>query len=50
MTTEQQTASPTLHEAQQLVDEWIRTYGVRYFSELTNLACLTEEEIWRPIV
>ena len=43
MTTEQQTASPTLHEAQRLVDEWIRTYGVRYFSELTNMACLTEE-------
>ena len=43
MTTEQQTASPTLHEAQRLVDEWIRTYGVRYFSELTNMAVLTEE-------
>ena len=43
MTNEQQTASPTLHEAQRLVDEWIRTYGVRYFSELTNMACLTEE-------
>lgn len=25
------------------MDEWIRTYGVRYFSELTNMACLTEE-------
>lgn len=33
----------TLEEAQRQVDEWIRTYGVRYFSELTNLACLTEE-------
>ncbi len=33
----------TLQEAQQRVDEWIRTYGVRYFSELTNMACLTEE-------
>ena len=33
----------TLRQAQQLVDEWIRTYGVRYFSELTNMACLTEE-------
>ena len=33
----------TLKEAQQQVDEWIRTYGVRYFSELTNMACLTEE-------
>jgi len=28
---------------QQQVDEWIKTYGVRYFSELTNLAVLTEE-------
>lgn len=34
--------SPTLAEAQQMVDQWIRTYGVRYFSELTNMACLTE--------
>ena len=33
----------TLKEAQQLVDQWIKTYGVRYFSELTNMACLTEE-------
>ena len=33
----------TLKEAQRQVDEWIRTYGVRYFSELTNMACLTEE-------
>lgn len=33
----------TLKEAQQQVDEWVRTYGVRYFSELTNMACLTEE-------
>ena len=33
----------TLQEAQQRVDEWIRQYGVRYFSELTNMACLTEE-------
>ncbi len=33
----------TLSEAQQSVDNWIRTYGVRYFSELTNMACLTEE-------
>ena len=34
--------SLTLAQAQQTVDEWIRTYGVRYFSELTNMACLTE--------
>jgi len=33
----------TLQEAQQQVDNWIRTYGVRYFSELTNMAVLTEE-------
>ena len=33
----------TLAEAQAVVDRWIRTYGVRYFSELTNMAVLTEE-------
>ena len=33
----------TIQEAQQLVDKWIKQYGVRYFSELTNMACLTEE-------
>lgn len=33
----------TLRCAQQTVDEWIKTYGVRYFSELTNMAVLTEE-------
>jgi NTP pyrophosphatase (non-canonical NTP hydrolase) len=33
----------TLREAQQLVDNWIKTYGVRYFGELTNMAILTEE-------
>ena len=33
----------TLTQAQSLVDEWIRTYGVRYFSPLTNMAILTEE-------
>ena len=33
----------TLREAQQRVDEWIKTYGVRYFNELTNMAILTEE-------
>ena len=32
-----------ISEAQQQVDEWIKTYGVRYFSELTNMAILTEE-------
>lgn len=33
----------TLRQAQQMVDAWIKDYGVRYFSELTNMACLTEE-------
>ncbi len=33
----------TIEEAQQKVDNWIKTYGVRYFSELTNMAILTEE-------
>ena len=33
----------TLQEAQERVDHWIKTYGVRYISELTNMACLTEE-------
>ena len=37
------TPSPTLREAQDRVDQWIKTIGVRYFSELTNLAILTEE-------
>ncbi|MCG8580637.1 MAG: nucleotide pyrophosphohydrolase [Bacteroidales bacterium] len=32
-----------LSEAQKQVDEWIKTFGVRYFSELTNMAILTEE-------
>ena len=33
----------TIVQAQQRVDEWIKTVGVRYFSELTNMAILTEE-------
>lgn len=33
----------TLKEAQHLVDHWVKTYGVRYFNELTNMAILTEE-------
>jgi len=33
----------TLQEAQQIVDNWIKTYGVRYFGELTNMAILMEE-------
>lgn len=33
----------SLPEAQLMVDEWIKTIGVRYFSELTNMAILTEE-------
>ena len=33
----------TIREAQASVDQWIKEYGVRYFSELTNMAVLTEE-------
>ena len=33
----------TIEEAQHKVDDWIKTYGVRYFSPLTNMAILTEE-------
>ena len=33
----------TLREAQQSVDQWIKTLGIRYFNELTNMAILTEE-------
>jgi NTP pyrophosphatase (non-canonical NTP hydrolase) len=33
----------TIEQAQHEVDTWIKTYGVRYFSELTNMAILTEE-------
>lgn len=33
----------TIQEAQEAVDSWINTYGVRYFNELTNMAILTEE-------
>jgi len=41
-----------LIEAQQIVDSWIKKYGVRYFNELTNMAILTEEvgELARIIV
>ena len=33
----------TIQEAQETVDKWIKEYGVRYFTELTNMAILTEE-------
>lgn len=33
----------TIQEAQKTVDQWVKTFGVRYFSELTNMAVLTEE-------
>ena len=33
----------TIQQAQQQVDDWVKTVGVRYFSELTNMAILTEE-------
>ena len=32
----------TINDAQKLVDNWIKTYGVRYFNELTNMTNLTE--------
>ncbi|MFT5601143.1 MAG: NTP pyrophosphatase (non-canonical NTP hydrolase) [Parvicella sp.] len=35
--------SLSITEAQRIVDQWIKEYGVRYFSELTNMAMLTEE-------
>ncbi len=38
-----ETQEITITQAQQQVDEWIKTIGVRYFSELTNMAILTEE-------
>lgn len=33
----------TIEQSQKLVDDWIKTHGVRYFNELTNMAMLTEE-------
>src|SRR5215813_8608901 len=42
-TTQNKNFVMTLQAAQHHVDEWIRTTGVRYFSELTNMAILTEE-------
>ena len=36
-------AEISIKQAQEIVDHWIRTYGVRYFNELTNMAILTEE-------
>ncbi len=33
----------TIQQAQNTVDEWIKSTGVKYFNELTNMACLTEE-------
>lgn len=43
MKTGEKSNALSLCNAQRQVDEWIRTYGVRYFSELTNMAILTEE-------
>ena len=40
---EEQKKPVSIPEAQKMVDHWIQTIGVRYFSELTNLAILTEE-------
>ena len=41
----------TINKAQEMVDDWIKTVGVRYFNELTNMAILTEEvgEVARKI-
>ena len=36
-------ADITVNTLQEIVDQWVKTYGVRYFSELTNLAILMEE-------
>lgn len=33
----------TIEQAQKIVDDWVKTFGVRYFNELTNMAMLTEE-------
>ena len=33
----------TIDQAQEQVDQWIKTYGIRYFGEMTNMAILTEE-------
>ena len=33
----------SIRDMQRIVDQWVKEYGVRYFSELTNMACLTEE-------
>src|ERR1700685_450028 len=38
-----QTQEISIREAQQKIDSWIKTTGIRYFSELTNMAILTEE-------
>lgn len=35
--------SPTLKEVQEIIDQWIKEYGVRYFDPMTNMAILTEE-------
>lgn len=43
MKTGEKSNALSLCDAQRQVDEWIRTYGVRYFSELTNMTILTEE-------
>lgn len=43
MKTGEKSNALSLCDAQRQVDEWIRTYGVRYFSELTNMVILTEE-------
>ena len=34
----------TIRDMQRTVDQWVKEYGVRYFSELTNMECMTEED------
>lgn len=43
MDSQENSTELTIARAQQMVDDWIRTIGVRYFNELTNMAMLTEE-------
>ena len=41
--TDNENTDITMPQMQGMVDDWIKTYGVRYFDELTNMCCLTEE-------
>ena len=50
VTTHKQEEEITLSEVQRQTDEWIHTYGVRYFNELTNMTILTEEASTKFVV